>query len=175
METLQWEHTTRCWMNKATGKGVVSPRLQTVPIRHAAGAETAVRATHAVVDLREVEVTEPETLGLVEVHRTHLAQVISNLISNAVDSMADRETSDTLGRILRVSTNFNDSKGRPGVQICVEDNGGGVPEELQEQIFKPFFTTKGVGEGTGRLRPCGSRRGLSCSSCRCPAGCRVPN
>ena len=32
----------------------------------------------------------------------------------------------------------------------IEDNGIGIPEEIQPKIFKPFFTTKDVGEGTGQ-------------------------
>jgi signal transduction histidine kinase len=36
-------------------------------------------------------------------------------------------------------------------KICIEiqDNGNGIPTEIQEKIFEPFFTTKDVGEGTG--------------------------
>lgn len=38
----------------------------------------------------------------------------------------------------------------PGaVTVDVTDNGPGIPEEIQSRIFKPFFTTKDVGEGTG--------------------------
>ena len=38
----------------------------------------------------------------------------------------------------------------PGaVTVAVTDNGPGIPEEIQSRIFKPFFTTKDVGEGTG--------------------------
>ena len=47
----------------------VRRRLKTFPARDAVQAAAELGATHAVVDLREVEVTEPETLGLVEVHR----------------------------------------------------------------------------------------------------------
>ena len=35
----------------------------------------------------------------------------------------------------------------------VEDNGPGVPPEIQEKILEPFFTTKGVGKGTGLGMP----------------------
>ena len=35
------------------------------------------------------------------------------------------------------------------VQIDVEDNGSGIPSELQGQVFEPFFTTKDPGVGTG--------------------------
>jgi len=40
-------------------------------------------------------------------------------------------------------------KKKNGVEITVEDNGGGIPENIREKIFQPFFTTKPTGEGTG--------------------------
>ena len=85
----------------------------------------------------------------VSVHRTHLAQVISNLIANAVDAMPDKADGADDTRVLRVSTQTREKDGRQGVLVCVEDNGNGVPDDLRDDIFKPFFTTKGVGRGTG--------------------------
>ena len=35
------------------------------------------------------------------------------------------------------------------VEIRVRDNGTGIPPEIQDQLFQPFFTTKPTGEGTG--------------------------
>jgi signal transduction histidine kinase len=36
------------------------------------------------------------------------------------------------------------------VQICIEDTGVGIPENIRERVFDPFFTTKTVGMGTGQ-------------------------
>ena len=35
------------------------------------------------------------------------------------------------------------------IEISVKDNGPGIPEEIKNKIFQPFFTTKPTGEGTG--------------------------
>ena len=35
------------------------------------------------------------------------------------------------------------------VEICVADNGNGIPASIKEKIFQPFFTTKPTGQGTG--------------------------
>ena len=35
------------------------------------------------------------------------------------------------------------------IEISVEDNGNGIPEDVRKKIFQPFFTTKPTGEGTG--------------------------
>ncbi len=73
-----------------------------------------------------------------------LNQVIANLVSNAVyaTKMAGRVTSD---RQISVRS-YHDEK---YVHIAVKDNGCGITEDMKEQIFVPFFTTKNVGEGTG--------------------------
>ena len=47
--------------------------------------------------------------------------------------------------LLRVSSRVDNDD----YLVEVTDNGGGVPEELREKIFQPFFTTKPTGEGTG--------------------------
>jgi signal transduction histidine kinase len=36
-----------------------------------------------------------------------------------------------------------------GVEICIKDNGSGIPKAIKDKIFQPFFTTKPTGSGTG--------------------------
>ena len=52
-------------------------------------------------------------------------------------------------RVLRLSVAPETSGGRSGVGVTVEDTGPGVPPELREQIFNPFFTSKKDGVGLG--------------------------
>ena len=70
-------------------------------------------------------------------------QVFVNLIQNAYDAM-----SATGGR-LGVSIANGVRGDRRGIEVRVSDSGPGVPVELREQIFNPFFTTKKSGVGLG--------------------------
>jgi signal transduction histidine kinase len=69
-----------------------------------------------------------------------LFQVLVNLILNAVDATQGHPSPEVRIQVRPVSTN---------IEICVCDNGKGIPQELQTRIFEPFFTTKEVGKGTG--------------------------
>jgi nitrogen fixation/metabolism regulation signal transduction histidine kinase len=72
---------------------------------------------------------------------THLIeQVLINLIINARDACDGMENS----KILVLAEKF-----REGVQIKVSDNGKGIPSEILETIFVPFFSTKKTGSGIG--------------------------
>jgi two-component system, NtrC family, sensor histidine kinase HydH len=70
-------------------------------------------------------------------------QVFVNLVTNAYQAM------DISGGVLRVAIFAESANGRNGVRITVEDTGPGVPPELREQIFNPFFTSKKEGVGLG--------------------------
>jgi C4-dicarboxylate-specific signal transduction histidine kinase len=69
-----------------------------------------------------------------------LEQVLVNLMSNAIDAMADSSE--------RTLTLRTQPSGTQGVVISVSDTGAGLPPE-SNQIFEPFFTTKPVGKGLG--------------------------
>jgi nitrogen-specific signal transduction histidine kinase len=74
-------------------------------------------------------------------------QVFINLISNAVQAMQAQDAG--LEKTLRLSLVVEVSSGESGVGVIVEDTGPGVPPELREQIFNPFFTSKKEGVGLG--------------------------
>ena len=70
----------------------------------------------------------------------NINQMFLNLISNAIQAVADRTDPSV---ILRTRVH-----GAEAI-VEIEDNGCGMSEEVKEKIFDPFFTTKRVGEGTG--------------------------
>lgn len=70
-------------------------------------------------------------------------QVFVNLIQNAYDAMSER------GGKLRVSIGVGARGASQGLEVRIEDSGPGIPPELREQIFNPFFTTKKSGVGLG--------------------------
>jgi signal transduction histidine kinase len=74
-------------------------------------------------------------------------QVFVNLITNAMQAMQSQDPS--LERTLRLSIAPEEQNGERGVGVIVADSGPGVPPELHEQIFNPFFTSKKEGVGLG--------------------------
>ncbi|MGF1526070.1 MAG: sensor histidine kinase [Candidatus Competibacterales bacterium] len=79
-----------------------------------------------------------ETIEKVCVYGSEMNQVWTNLIDNAIDAMGGKGT-------LEIRTR---QENRHAV-VKIKDNGSGIPEEAQRRIFEPFFSTKGVGKGSG--------------------------
>ncbi len=73
--------------------------------------------------------------------KKQISQVLINLLKNSLESLKDSHN----GKI-DIKAGYNE-EGR--VQISVTDNGPGIPEELMDKIFVPFFTTKESGSGIG--------------------------
>jgi two-component system sensor histidine kinase HydH len=95
----------------------------------------------------------------IQADRQLCEQVFVNLITNAFQAMGgqaaqsngapDKTSDGALNAVLRLSIAPEISNGEPGVCVTVEDSGPGVPPELREQIFNPFFTSKKDGVGLG--------------------------
>lgn len=73
---------------------------------------------------------------------TQVSQIVMNLISNSLDALCENEIEN---KIIRVETKDTTSH----IILSISDNAGGIPQEIVEKIFNPFFTTKEVGKGTG--------------------------
>ena len=74
-------------------------------------------------------------------------QVFVNLITNAFQAMQGQPAGSE--KKLQIKIDRAVLNGEPGVGVYIEDNGPGVPAELREQIFNPFFTSKKDGVGLG--------------------------
>ncbi|MTI45234.1 cell cycle control histidine kinase CckA [Roseibium hamelinense] len=102
----------------------------------------------------ELKVIHGRDMWPVMADLNQLEQVIVNLAVNAGDAMADggRLTIRTSNVTGAESTQFDNTRGMPPGEyslIEVEDTGHGIPPDVMEKIFDPFFSTKEVGKGTG--------------------------
>lgn len=90
----------------------------------------------------KVEVTKylPTTPTMIRCRSSEISQVLVNLVMNAIDAVSTAKE-----RKISVKVEPQNK----GVKIIVEDNGPGIPLEIRDRIFQPFFTTKDVGLGTG--------------------------
>ncbi len=82
---------------------------------------------------------ELEDISL-DVDRRLFNHVLINLVKNCIESYTDQAT-----KVIRIRGRKNEDS----VIIQVEDNGPGIPADLQNQIFSPFFSTKTDGSGLG--------------------------
>jgi len=81
----------------------------------------------------------------------HLEMALLNLLTNARDAMPDGGTVIISTEMCRISTarGFDQSASEEYVRISLADEGCGMPDEVRQRANEPFFTTKGLGRGTG--------------------------
>jgi len=95
----------------------------------------------------KIETSYDDSIGMINVVPQNLSRVFLNTINNACYStnLKKKELKDAYFPLLEVSTKKLDNK----VEIRIRDNGKGIPQEILDKIFNPFFTTKPAGQGTG--------------------------
>ncbi|MGC9502688.1 ATP-binding protein [Baaleninema sp.] len=87
-------------------------------------------------------------LPKVECYASQINQVLTNLLENAMDALEEAIEAEKLSDRPCITLETRSISHRH-VLLSVKDNGVGIPEDIQYQIFNPFFTTKEVGKGTG--------------------------
>lgn len=95
----------------------------------------------------KIEKDFDSSLDRVNVVPQDIGRVFLNIINNACYAAYDKKkkSSEEFSPILKVSTRSANGN----AEIVIADNGNGIPEEIVDKIFQPFFTTKPTGEGTG--------------------------
>jgi signal transduction histidine kinase len=91
----------------------------------------------------EVERAYAPGLPQIPLDESLAEQAFINLIQNAYEAMEET------GGVLRVEAVPGAHNGRPGITVRISDSGPGIPEELREEVFNPFVTTKKTGVGLG--------------------------
>ncbi len=88
-----------------------------------------------------------EAIGKINIIPQDIGRVVLNLINNAFYAIAEKAklNLDDYEPNVSISTKKLNDK----VQIIVKDNGNGIPQNIVDKIFQPFFTTKPTGQGTG--------------------------
>ncbi len=133
--------------------------------RQQPGAAKRLELSMAIEEALElIRVSAPPTIGIgfysdvgkvaTDIDPTAFFQIVMNLCHNAIEAIGAKEGSISL-RLSRIA------RGETGglavlpetalgtIQLEIRDNGPGIPRDIQEKVFEPFFSTKPVGKGTG--------------------------
>jgi signal transduction histidine kinase len=105
------------------------------------------RATNKEFNIT-IEKDYDKSLEKINVVPQDLSRVFLNIINNACYTAYDKKkivNDDNFSPTLSVSTKNLNGK----IEIKIADNGNGIPKDIIDKIFQPFFTTKPTGEGTG--------------------------
>lgn len=102
--------------------------------------EAAIVLLHHQFRNRIEIVRDLDELPRVQCNPGQINQVFVNILINAMDAIERKG-------IIKISSAFKSHSNE--VEIRIEDNGNGIPEETLPHIFEPFYTTKEVGKGTG--------------------------
>ena len=98
-------------------------------------------------DTREIQVIKNYgILPKIECYAGQLNQVFMNIISNAIDALESSASKLEKTPEITITTALKSDR---KISISIKDNGCGMSEAVQKQIFDPFYTTKPVGKGTG--------------------------
>jgi len=95
----------------------------------------------------KIDAEYDDSIGLINVVPQNLSRVFLNIINNACYStnVKKQKLKEAYFPILTIRTKNEVDK----VKVVIRDNGNGIPQEVVDKVFNPFFTTKPPGKGTG--------------------------
>ncbi len=96
----------------------------------------------------DIDFNFDESIGKINLITEDFSRVVLNLCNNAFDAIRDK-SKDAGDENFLAKVTITTSKVDDLVQLIVEDNGSGIPEDIRDKILQPFFTTKKGTEGTG--------------------------
>ncbi len=111
--------------------------------------QTRLKATADRPDIQVIK--DYGQLPPIQCYAGQFNQVLMNLLGNAIDAIEEslasgQKRKTKLPPHIQISTTVRDGK---WAEICIADNGLGIPEAVRDRLFDPFFTTKAIGKGTG--------------------------
>ena len=88
-----------------------------------------------------------ESIGKINIVTQDIGRVLLNLFNNAFYAVSDKQKNadENYKPLVSIQTKKINDK----IEIKVSDNGSGIPQNIIDKIFQPFFTTKPTGQGTG--------------------------
>ncbi|MDW7658809.1 MAG: transporter substrate-binding domain-containing protein [Bacillota bacterium] len=100
-------------------------------------------------DQIELIVTVPPDLPWIRCRSQQIQQVLMNLLTNARDALNKKYQGYHEDKKMLIQCSVFDREGTQWLRIMVEDHGDGIPQDIRDRIYDPFFTTKDRTEGTG--------------------------
>jgi signal transduction histidine kinase len=94
-----------------------------------------------------IETNFDETIGDITAIPEDITRVLLNICTNAFYAVLQK--AKIAGQGYNPTVWLTSTQQANTVTICIKDNGGGIPADVMDKIFQPFFTTKPTGEGTG--------------------------
>lgn len=120
------------------------------PARHDEDVATMIDSIRALIDMQarphqaSLQIDLPDDLPRVRADRIMIEQVLLNLARNGIEAMA---AVPLARRVLRIEATHDAVAGQVAVNVI--DNGHGIPQDVAERLFSPFFSTKAQGMGMG--------------------------
>ncbi|HXW07312.1 MAG TPA: ATP-binding protein [Vicinamibacterales bacterium] len=126
-------------------------QVERISLRDVIDDAVSLAESHAPRGAASVEVALQDDIAAITGDSQQLRQLFTNLLTNAFEALNGRGTVRIDAAALVEEELFGGSEGHTGpyVQVDVSDDGPGVPPDVMDRIFSPFFTTKPQGSGLG--------------------------